>query len=97
MDPTSHSADRHAEHIWGSHNWRSKMKRTTRRDFLETYLAEFMCRACLMRDDPFFWALKEIASFRPPEVVCSKTEKPEENGNDVRDIQDQDSYAIKES
>lgn len=50
-----------------------------------------------MRDDPFFWALKEIASFRPPEVVCSKTEKPEENGNDVRDIQDQDSYAIKES
>jgi len=52
----------------GLAKWRNKMHRGTARDFLESYLAEFMWRMRHKDENPFDAILKVIKNYWPPEV-----------------------------
>ena len=69
VDPETGVHTQTVERLWGSLKWRNKRERGTKRDFLETYLAEFMVRQCLMGDHPFRWILKHIGIFYEPEIA----------------------------
>jgi len=49
--------------------WRYKRQRGTKRDFLDTYLAEFMVREEMKANgvDPFDSILEKIAAYWPPQ------------------------------
>ena len=79
VDPTTKVHTQHIERLWGSVKWRNKKERGTKRDFIETYLAEFMCRKCLMGEEPFDWVMKEIALQYPPQINAESDGSVDEN------------------
>ena len=56
------------ERMWGSAKWRNKRQRGTKRDFLDTYLSEFMVREEMKAadEDSFDSILQKIAAYWPP-------------------------------
>jgi len=54
--------------MWGSAKWRNKRQRGTKRDFLDTYLSEFMVREEMKAadEDSFDSILQKIAAYWPP-------------------------------
>jgi len=56
------------ERMWGSAKWRNKKQRGTKRDFMDTYLAEFMVREEMKADgvDPFDSIIEKIVAYWPP-------------------------------
>ena len=78
----------HIERLWGSVKWRNKKERGTKRDFIDTYLAEFMCRKCIMGDTPFEWLMNEIALQFTPAINIdpgSKSDEDEERNQDIEE------------
>ena len=65
VDPLTGVHTQNIERMWGCLKWRNKRHRGTKRDFLESYFIEFMCRR-RMGDDRFAWVLQAIASCFPP-------------------------------
>jgi transposase-like protein len=63
-DPEVHTQC--VERMRGSAKWRNKKQRGTKREFLDTYLAEFMVRKGWKGDDPFDSLLEMIAKMWPP-------------------------------
>lgn len=54
------------ERMWGSAKWGNEKRRGTKRNLLDSYLAEFMRRGKLNGRDPFKEILKDISEFWPP-------------------------------
>jgi len=71
VDPDTGAHTQTVERMWGSAKWRNKKQRGTKRDFMETYLAEFMCRQEVKAEDMdmFDWILEKIALLWPPEEL----------------------------
>ncbi|CAI6362106.1 unnamed protein product [Macrosiphum euphorbiae] len=63
VDPNSGTHTQNVERMWGSAKWGNKKRRVTDRNFLDSYLAEFMWRSKLNNSDPFETILKDIAEF----------------------------------
>jgi len=57
-----------AERMWGSAKWRNKRQRGTKRDFLDSYLCEFMVRQEIKAEgaDLFDSMIAKIAAAWPP-------------------------------
>ena len=68
VDPFTGVHTQNIERMWGCLKWRNKRHRGTKRDFLQDYFIEFMCRR-RMGDDPFCWIMQAIASCFPPDKV----------------------------
>ena len=85
MDPETGCHTQTVERLWGSLKWRNKRERGTKRDFLETYLAEFMVRQCLMGDAPFRWILKHIGIFYEPEIAIQDVANDAIDNDDVEE------------
>ncbi|XP_060864281.1 uncharacterized protein LOC132940567 [Metopolophium dirhodum] len=66
VDPDTGAHTQHIERLWGSAKWGNKKRRGTNRNFLESYLAEFMWRTRLGEQDAFETILKDISEFWPP-------------------------------
>ena len=77
------------ERIWGALKWRNKRKRErrTKCDFLETYLAEFIARKCMMGDNPLQWILKHLGIFYDPKIAAT-INVDNENGNTDEEHED---------
>ena len=67
VNPDSGVHTQTVERLWGSAKWRNKKQRGTKREFLESYLAEFMWRKQLAGSDVFKALMEAIAAFWPPE------------------------------
>ena len=69
-DPSIHTQT--VERMWGSAKWRNKRHRGTKRDFLKTYLAEFMVRQEMKADgvDAFDSILAKVAGLWTPKENC---------------------------
>ena len=74
VDPFTGVHTQNVERMWGTAKWRNKCHRGTKRDFLDSYLIEFMARQCAT-EDPFLWIVKAIADIFPPETVSYKRAK----------------------
>lgn len=88
VDPTTKVHTQNIERLWGSVKWRNKKERGTKRAFIEIYLAEFICRKCLMNDSPFDWTLQQIALQFPPDINAGMDEKNEMEENEEFDMVD---------
>lgn len=66
VDPDTGAHTQNIERLWGSAKWGNKKRRGTNRNFLESYLAEFMWRTRLGKQDAFETILKDISEFWPP-------------------------------
>ncbi|KAL4148477.1 hypothetical protein QTP88_002710 [Uroleucon formosanum] len=66
VDPDTGAHTQHIERLWGSAKWGNKKRRGTNRNFLESYLAEFMWRTRLGEQDAFETILKDISEIWPP-------------------------------
>jgi len=64
LDTGAHTQN--IERLWGSAKWGNKKRRGTNRNFLESYLAEFMWRTRFREQDAFETILKDISEFWPP-------------------------------
>jgi hypothetical protein len=62
-DPEVHTQK--VERMWGLAKWRNKRQRGTKRDFMDTYLAEFMVRKSWKFDDPFDSLMELLANVFP--------------------------------
>jgi hypothetical protein len=56
------------ERLWGTAKWRNKRHRGTKRCFLKSYLAEFMCRQIskALKIDFFTWIITQIVESHIP-------------------------------
>lgn len=66
VDPNTGAHTQNIERLWGSAKWSNKKRRGTKRNFLESYLAEFMWRTRLGELDAFDTILRDISEFWPP-------------------------------
>jgi len=66
VNPDTGAHTQHVERMWGSAKWRNKRQRGTKRDFLDTYLVEFMMRQEMKGKDEFDWMLARIVEYWPP-------------------------------
>ncbi|KAF0763941.1 DDE Tnp IS1595 domain-containing protein [Aphis craccivora] len=64
VNPNSGTHTQNVERMCGAAKWGNKKRRGTDRNFLDSYLAEFMWRSKLNNSDPFETILKDIAEFR---------------------------------
>ena len=65
VDPNDGTHTQHIERLWGSAKWRNKRHRGTKRDFMESYLAEFMVRHSIKEEVLCEWVLERIAEIDP--------------------------------
>jgi len=63
VDPVTGAHTQNVERLWGSAKWGNKRRRGTQRDFLSSYLSEFMWRTKLNGRDPFDAILNDIVEF----------------------------------
>lgn len=66
MDPISGDHMQNVERMWGSVRWGNKKCRETKRNFLDSYLSEFMWQSKLNGRNPLKKFLKYIAEFWLP-------------------------------
>lgn len=73
VDPDSGAHTQTVERMWGSAKWRNKKQRGTKRDFMETYLAEFMSRQEVKSIDGcmFEWIIGRISILWPPATMSN--------------------------
>ena len=74
VDPETGVHTQTIERMWGSAKWRNKKQRGTKREYLDSYFAEFMCRLRMKTFEKkeggiFKCVLKLLASTFPPETV----------------------------
>lgn len=65
VDPATGAHTQTVERMWRSVKFRNKKQSGTARDFMESYLAEYMWRTRLNGRDPFTTILEDIAAFWP--------------------------------
>lgn len=65
VDPYTEAHTQNIEKLWGSAKWGNKKRRGTNRNFLESYLAEFIWRIRLGKQDAFETILIDISEFWP--------------------------------
>lgn len=65
VDPATGAHTQTVERMWRSVKFRNKKQSGTTRDFMESYLAEYMWRSRLNGRDPFTVILQDIAEFWP--------------------------------
>lgn len=63
VDPVTLANGQEIERMWGSIKWRNKQRRGTNRNFMDSYLGEFIWRMKLNGRDPFETILRDISSF----------------------------------
>lgn len=63
VDPKTLSNTQKIERLWGSAKWGNKRRRGTNRNFLASYLAEFMWRTQIKEKDAFSQILVDIKEF----------------------------------
>ena len=66
VNPNDGTHTQTIERSWGSAKWRNKRHRGTKRDYLDSYLAEFMTRQLMKDEDPFESIMQMISCIYPP-------------------------------